>query len=61
MGIRSVLSKPFASYVVGKQKKWAGEAGKTQQSIFQYLIQKAAHTKFGKDHNFSSIKIFILC
>jgi hypothetical protein len=56
MGIRSVLSKPFASYVVGKQKKWASQAGETQQKVFQYLIDKAALTKFGKDHNFSSIK-----
>lgn len=56
MGIRSVLSKPFASYVVGKQKQWAGKAGETQQKIFQYLIGKAAGTKFGKDHRFSSIK-----
>jgi hypothetical protein len=56
MGIRSVLSKPFASYVVGKQQQWAGKPGETQQKIFQYLVSKAAHTKFGKDHNFSSIK-----
>jgi hypothetical protein len=56
MGIRSVLSKPFASYVVGNQKKWSGNAGATQQKVFQYLITKAVNTKFGKDHNFSSIK-----
>ncbi len=56
MGIRSVLSKPLASYIVGKQKQWAGKAGETQRNVFQYLISKAAHTKFGKDHHFSSIK-----
>ncbi len=56
MGIRSVLSKPFAAYVVNKQKQWASRAGDTQKKIFQDLISKAAHTKFGKDHNFSSIK-----
>lgn len=58
MGIRSVLSKPFASYVVGKQKQWAGKAGDTQQKIFQYLVSTASNTKFGKDHNFSSIKTY---
>jgi hypothetical protein len=56
MGIRSVLSKPFASYVVDKQKQWAGKAGETQEKVFQYLLRKATNTKFGKDHNFSSIK-----
>jgi hypothetical protein len=56
MGIRSVLSKPFASYVVGKQKQWAGKAGETQQKIFQYLIGTASDTMFGKDHHFSSIR-----
>ena len=56
MGIRSVLSKPFASYVVGKQQKWSSKASETQRHVFQYLIEKAAHTKFGKEHNFSAIK-----
>ena len=56
MGIRSVLSKPFASYVVGQQKNWAGKAGETQQKVFRYLLEKAAQTRFGKDHNFSVIK-----
>ncbi len=56
MGIRSVLSKPLASYVVSKQKKWASQAGETQQQVLDYLIDKATLTKFGKDHNFSSIK-----
>ncbi|HSZ24740.1 MAG TPA: GH3 auxin-responsive promoter family protein [Cytophagaceae bacterium] len=56
MGFRSVLSKPFASYVVGKQKKWSSQAGETQQRIFTYLIDKASKTQFGRDHHFSSIK-----
>ncbi len=56
MGILSVLSKPFASYIVGSQKKWAGKAGETQQKVLHYLISKASTTEFGKDHNFSSIK-----
>jgi len=56
MGIRSVLSKPFASYVVGKQNQWSANAGKTQQQVLSYLLEKAAGTKFGRDHSFSSIK-----
>ncbi len=56
MGIRSVLSKPFASYVVGKQKQWAAKAGETQQKVLKSLLSKAAFTKFGKDHHFASIQ-----
>ena len=58
MGIRSLLSKPFASYVVGKQKQWAADAVGTQQKVFEYLLKNACKTQFGKDHHFSSIKTY---
>jgi hypothetical protein len=58
MGIRSILSKPVASYVVKNQEKWASNPGKTQEQVFKYLVQNAAHTKFGKDHGFGDIKSF---
>lgn len=56
MGIRAFLSKPIASFIVGRQKKWSSQPGKTQQRVFQSLIHNAKNTLFGKDHDFSSIK-----
>lgn len=58
MGIRSVLSKPFASYIVKKQRKWSSEPQVYQQKIFDGLIKTAATTVFGKDHNFLDIATY---
>ena len=56
MGIRAVLSKPFASVVLSRQKKWSSQAGKTQLDTFKYLINTAKNTVFGKDHDFTGIR-----
>ncbi|GAA0890847.1 GH3 auxin-responsive promoter family protein [Fulvivirga kasyanovii] len=56
MGFRSILSKPFASYIVGQQKKWSAEPGKYQAKIFNEIVGKATGTVFGKDHAFGEIK-----
>ncbi|UII23215.1 GH3 auxin-responsive promoter family protein [Fulvivirga ligni] len=58
MGIRSTLSKPFASYVVKQQKKWSAQPGKYQEQIFKNIVKTAANTKFGQDHGFSEIRNF---
>jgi hypothetical protein len=58
MGIRSFLSKPISSYIVGKQNKWASQPGKTQNKVFKYLIDQAKNTAFGKDHDFKSISSY---
>ena len=55
MRIRSFLSKPIASYVVSKQKRWSHEPWKTQENQLNQLIKKGAVTSFGKDHDFQSI------
>jgi len=55
MGIRSVLSKPFASWIVGKQKKWMNRGGAFQRHLLKSLISQAKNTEFGKDHNFKEI------
>jgi hypothetical protein len=55
MGIRSILSKPVASYVVKKQKKWATDPIHTQKKVFKHLIKAARNTMFGKDHDFDSV------
>lgn len=56
MGIRSFLSKPFASYIVAHQKKWSAEPGKFQQAVFNQLLATGKSTQFGKDHHFADIK-----
>jgi hypothetical protein len=55
MGIRSLLSKPFASYIVAEQKKWSLNPFSFQSDIFRHLIQVGRMTEFGKDHNFMDI------
>ncbi len=55
MGFRSVLSKPFAKYIVGQQQKWMAEPGKYQQHIFDNLIQNGSQTVFGVDHKLAGI------
>jgi hypothetical protein len=55
MGIKSLLSKTFAWWVVQKQKKWANNAAAIQHSILQTLLKEAKHTVFGKDHHFANI------
>jgi len=56
MGFRSILAKPFASWVVSKQKNWMRFAAQAQQAVFETIISKASETQFGRDHNFKSIK-----
>ncbi|MDW3195708.1 MAG: GH3 auxin-responsive promoter family protein [Cytophagales bacterium] len=56
MGIRAILSKPFASLIVKDQKKWSQHPGEYQQAIFNHLIKVGATTTFGKDHGFGDIK-----
>ena len=53
--IKSLLAKPFASYVAWQIKKWASNPVETQEKVFQKLIADAAGTAFGKDHDFISI------
>jgi hypothetical protein len=56
MGIRSILAKPFASWVVSRQQRWMRFPGQAQEGVFQELIAGAKHTVFGRDHGFGSIR-----
>lgn len=56
MGIRSLLAKPFAAWVASQTRAWSLEPFRFQQRIFDQLITTAKFTRFGKDHNFSSIR-----
>jgi hypothetical protein len=58
MGIRSVLSKPLAAWVVGQQKRWSADAATTQQRVFRQLLTSATHTLFGREHHFDSVRSY---
>ena len=56
MGIRSILSKPLAKWIVYDQKKWALNPGKFQSNLFRKLIKSGSKTQFGRDHQFGEIR-----
>ena len=56
MGIRALLSRPLARYIVSKYKRLENKAPEVQEKVFQQLIAGARNTAFGKDHRFSEIK-----
>ena len=56
MSIKSLLSLPFANYIVLKNRKWKNNAVNTQKKVLKNLIKSAKNTEFGKDHSFSEIK-----
>jgi len=58
MGIRSVLAKPFASYIAGQTKKWSLRPGFYQAQTLDQLIFAARPTLFGRDHGFDNIKSY---
>lgn len=58
MGIRSVLSKPFAKHIVKEQQKWSLDPINTQLKNLSGLTGKAKNTLFGQDHDFASIKSY---
>ncbi|GAB3268331.1 GH3 auxin-responsive promoter family protein [Larkinella harenae] len=58
MGIRSVLSKPLAQFVVQRQQEWMHRPGETQQRWFRALLDGAQHTAFGRDHRFKDIRTY---
>ncbi len=55
MGIRSVLSKPFAAFIARETRAWASRPVESQQKVFKNIIRRAELTEFGKDHRFSDV------
>jgi len=58
MGIRSTLSKPFASIIINQQKKWSANPQLFQDKIRKEIVSKASGTVFGKDHQFGAIESY---
>ncbi len=56
MGIRSLLSKPLAAYIVNKQRQWMRNGAELQLTLMRQLVARARKTAFGHDHQFDSIK-----
>lgn len=55
MSLKSFSAKIFASYIKRKIDGWASKPEETQRRVFLELIDKAKNTRFGKDHDFTSI------
>jgi GH3 auxin-responsive promoter len=56
MKLKSLLAKPFASYIYKQIKKGIGTAVEDQDKIFASIIKSAGKTLFGTDHSFAEIK-----
>jgi GH3 auxin-responsive promoter len=55
MGIKSLLSKPFAKLIAFKTKQWQKKPVEIQQKWMLSNVLKAANTAFGIDHDFKNI------
>lgn len=56
MFLKSLGAKLFAKQAAKKTQKWVANPIATQNLVFKEILQKAANTKFGKDHSFSAIR-----
>jgi GH3 auxin-responsive promoter len=56
MTLKSLLAKPFATYIYKLIKKNMANAVADQEQIFAMLIKTAAKTVYGVDHHFAEIK-----
>jgi hypothetical protein len=58
MGLKAILSKVFATWVVRDINKLRENAVSLQLKTFEALIAQAKNTSFGKDHQFDQIKTY---
>ncbi|GAB3952545.1 GH3 auxin-responsive promoter family protein [Spirosoma harenae] len=56
MGIRSVLSKPLAKWVVERQQAWMYQPIEAQQRWFERLVDTGQNTVFGRDHHLKDVR-----
>lgn len=55
MGIRSILSRPLADYIIGQERLWIHNGIQAQQKVLRSIVSRAENTKFGKQHHFKDI------
>jgi len=58
MGLKAKLAKFYAKRQAKKVQYWTNNAVVVQEKIMKRLISKASKTRYGKDHDFSSIKTY---
>ena len=56
MGVRSLLSRPFAKIIVDQQKKWSSNPEESQEKVFKNLLKTGAQTVFGLEHKISQVE-----
>ena len=56
MSVKSFAARIFATLVHRKNQKWIRQPVRTQERVFNDLIQKGTETLFGKDHGFDGIR-----
>lgn len=56
--MKSFFAKVFAEIVHLQNKKWMNNPLDTQQSVFNFLIEKGKKTQFGKEHHFDKITTY---
>ncbi|MCR9099018.1 MAG: GH3 auxin-responsive promoter family protein [bacterium] len=50
MGFKSFLLKPFAKKIARDIDRWSADAVGAQRKVYQQLLAKGQHTRFGRDH-----------
>ncbi|MEM8509905.1 MAG: GH3 auxin-responsive promoter family protein [Bacteroidota bacterium] len=55
MSLKAIAAKVFAYLVAKKNAKWIHDPIAAQQKVFASLLKSASDTKFGIDHEFSTI------
>ncbi|MET4080200.1 hypothetical protein ABIB40_000140 [Pedobacter sp. UYP30] len=56
MGLKSILSKPFAAFAVWRINRWKNNAVAAQQKTMLKIVRMAGQTSFGVNHQFNEIK-----
>jgi hypothetical protein len=58
MGIRSVLARPLAAWVVARRRRWEARPVETQQRWLGTLLEAARPTAFGRDHHLGDVRTY---
>jgi len=56
MSLKSFAAKIFAKRIARQTEKWVQKPIESQKRVFDQLISNAANTKFGKEHQFETIR-----
>jgi hypothetical protein len=54
MGFKSFLLKPFAKKIARDIDRWSADGVGAQRKVFQQLLARGQHTRFGRDHQLTA-------